>query len=129
MCSPSLVIIVEACFSGESQGGSLLKNFSGLAIPAAAETQLTVLTAARNEQVASWDEESRQGLFTRFLLEGLQGKADNTRYGQRDGRVTLQEIKGYLDREMTYIARRRYGRDQNATVRGKMQEVLVTLPQ
>lgn len=125
----SVKVYLDACFSGESQGGSLLKNFSGLAIPAAAETQLTVLTAARNEQVASWDEESRQGLFTRFLLEGLQGKADNTRYGQRDGRVTLQEIKGYLDREMTYIARRRYGRDQNATVRGKMQEVLVTLPQ
>jgi hypothetical protein len=105
-----------------------LKNFSGLAIPAAPETELTVLTAARNEQVASWDVESRQGLFTRFLLEGLQGKADEARDGRRDGRVTLQEIKGYLDREMTYIARRHYGRDQNATVRGNLEEILSTLP-
>ena len=124
----SVRIYLDTCFSGESQGGSLLKNLSGLAIPAALETQLTVLTAARNEQVASWDEESRQGLFTRFLLEGLQGKADDARYGRRDGRVTLQEIKGYLDREMTYLARRRYGRDQNATVRGNLEEILSTLP-
>jgi hypothetical protein len=124
----SVRVYLDACFSGESQGGSLLKNFSGLAIPAAPETELTVLTAARNEQVASWDVESRQGLFTRFLLEGLQGKADDARYGRRDGRVTLQEIKGYLDREMTYIARRHYGRDQNATVRGNLEEILSTLP-
>ena len=132
----SVRVYLEACFSGESQGGPVVKNFSGLAIPPekkglfglALPPQLTVLTAARSNEVASWDEELRQGLFTRFLLEGLQGAADEPRYGQRDGRVTLHEIKGYLDREMTYAAKRRYGRDQNATVRGNMEEILAILP-
>lgn len=129
----SVRIYLDTCFSGESQGGALLRNVSGLAIPVGLgvnpNSRLTILTAARSEQVASWDEEARLGLFTRYLLEGLQGAADRSRFGQRDGRVTLQEVKGYLDREMTYIARRRYGRDQNATVSGNMQEVLSSLQQ
>jgi hypothetical protein len=124
----SIRVYLDTCFSGESPGGPLLRSFSGLAIPAAPETALTVVTAASNEQLASWDEEAQLGLFTRYLLDGLQGAADDSRFGQRDGRVTLQEIKGYLDREMTYIARRRYGREQNVTARGNMQEVLARLP-
>jgi hypothetical protein len=69
------------------------------------------------------------GQFICVLLEGLQGKADDTRYGRRDGRATWKEIKGYQDREMTYIARRRYGRDQNATIRDNLEKILATLPQ
>ncbi len=124
----SVKVYLDTCFSGESPGGSLLPKFSGLVIPTELETTLTVLTAARNDQLASWDDEARLGLFTRYLLEALGGEADDSRYGQRDGRVTLQEVKGYLDREMTYVARRRYGREQNATASGNMQDILAKLP-
>ena len=91
------------------------------------EMQITVLTAAQGNQVASWDEEARQGLFTKYLLAALYGAGDNRPYGNSDGRVTLREVKSYLDREMTYAARRQFGRDQKATIRGDLNKVLAIL--
>ena len=82
------------------------------------------ITAAQGDQFASWDEDAKHGLFTKHLLEALEGKADAKRYGNGDGKVTVGEIKNYLDREMTYQARRRYNRDQSATVSGDRKLVL-----
>ena len=82
------------------------------------------ITAAQGDQFASWDEDAKHGLFTKHLLEALAGKADAKRYGNRDGKVTLAEVKNYLDREMTYQARRRYNRDQTAAVSGDRELVL-----
>ena len=48
-------------------------------------------------------------------------------YGNADKRITLSEIKAYLDREMTYAARRRYGREQQAMVSGDPEKVIVIL--
>ena len=41
-----------------------------------------------------------------------------------DGKATLGEVKAYLDREMTYQARRRFSRYQHATVSGDLKTVL-----
>ena len=82
------------------------------------------MTAAQGDQFASWDEDAKHGLFTKHLLEALEGKADAKRYGNRDGKVTVAEVKNYLDREMTYQARRRYNRDQTAAVFGDRKLVL-----
>jgi hypothetical protein len=122
----SLVVFMDACFSGESQRGRLISGTSGIAVTpiASARSSLTVITAARGDQVASWDEVARQGLFTKYLLEALNGAADAARYGNGDGEITASEVKAYLDREMSYAARRRFGRAQNATVGGDPAKVL-----
>jgi|GEM_PF-2724329 cytidylate kinase len=41
--------------------------------------------------------------------------------------LTLAELRTYLDEEMTYQARRRYNRDQKASVQGKLDSVLATV--
>ncbi len=122
----SLVVYMDACFSGESQRGRLIAGTSGIVVTPKRPTgsELTVITAARGDQVASWDEDAKQGLFTRYLLEALGGAADARRYGNGDGKVTTSEVKAYLDREMTYAARRQFGRVQNATVGGDLSKVL-----
>ncbi|MBT5195544.1 MAG: hypothetical protein HOM07_24615, partial [Rhodospirillaceae bacterium] len=61
------------------------------------------------------------------LLEALSGTADGEGFGNGDGRVTLAELHAYLDDEMTYQARRRWSRDQNASIQGNPDSVLVTL--
>ena len=87
--------------------------------------KMVVVTASRGDQVASWDKNAKHGLFTKHLLDALNGAADKEpRTGNKDGKVTLGEVKAYLDREMTYQARRRFSRDQNATVRGDLKTVL-----
>ena len=48
-------------------------------------------------------------------------------YGNGDSKVTLAELQAYLDDEMTYQARRRYNRDQKASVQGKLDSVLATV--
>ena len=85
--------------------------------------EIVVLAAARGDQLASWDEEAQQGLFTRYFLEAVDGAAD----ADKDGEIDLEEVELYLDRTMTKRARRDFRRKQNAWVRGPPETVLVVL--
>ena len=126
----SITVYLDTCFSGTSHGGSLMRAASGLTITPKLPDQpdkLTILTAAQANQIASWDNEAGHGLFTRHLLAALNGAADQDGYGDGDGRVTLGEVKRFLDEEMTYQARRRFGRDQLANVVGGDSVVLATV--
>lgn len=89
---------------------------------------MTVITAATGDQVASWDMGEKQGLFTLHLLKALAGAADQDDYGNGDSNVTLAEVRRYLDDEMTYAARRQFGREQKASVSGGDDTVLAVLP-
>ena len=123
----SVTVLLDACFSGESPNGVLIEATSGIRISAKspkAADNLIVLTAARGDQLASWDRDAKLGLFTRYVLEGLRGAADGSQYGNADGRVTLGEVAAFLDDEMTYQARRRYGRRQTAHVQGSEDRVI-----
>ena len=123
----STQVFVDACFSGDSPNGMLIRSASGITIKIKtpeAGGGMTVVTAAQGDQFASWDEDAKHGLFTKHLLEALNGTADGEDYGNQDGKVTLAELRTYLDEEMTYQARRRYNRDQKASVQGKLDSVL-----
>jgi hypothetical protein len=123
----SVTVFLDACFSGDSPKGMLIRAASGINVtPRKLEAArgLTILTAARGDQLASWDEDARQGLFTHHLLAALYGKADGAGYGGVDGKATLSEVKKYLDEEMSYQARRRYGREQTVSVQGADGTVL-----
>jgi peptidoglycan hydrolase-like protein with peptidoglycan-binding domain len=127
----SMVVYLDACFSGESQKGMLVQATSGLTVEARlpdTSKSMVVVTAAQNDQFASWDEDAKHGLFTKHLLEALRGEADGEGYGNRDGKVTLAELHSYLDEEMTYQARRRWSRDQNASVQGVGSTILSIFP-
>lgn len=125
----SVTVFLDACFSGESPGGPLVRAASGIRVtpkPGPA-VPFTVLSAAAKDQVASWDKDAGHGLFTKHLLDALYGAADDKRYGNEDSRITVSEVKRYLDREMSYAARRHFGREQQATVIGDPEKVIVTL--
>jgi uncharacterized caspase-like protein len=125
----SVTVFIDACFSGESPRGTLVRDASGIGVipKETPKAELTVMTAASRNQVASWDKNAQHGLFTHHLIQGLSGAADEDRYGKADRQVTLEEIRGYLDREMTYAARRHYGRDQQAMVYGDPARIIVNL--
>lgn len=125
----SMAVYLDACFSGESEKGTLVRATSGLTVQPRlpkSSTGMVVVTAAQNDQFASWDEDAKHGLFTKHLLEALRGKADGKEFGNGDGKVSLGELKSYLDEEMTYQARRRWSRDQNASVQGAGGVVLAS---
>ena len=125
----SVTVYLDACFSGDSPKGMLVRATSGLVVtprkPEAA-SGLVILTAASGDQFASWDEDAKHGLFTLHLLKALRGAADKDKFGNGDGKVTLGEAKKYLDDEMTYQARRLFGRTQTVSVQGEASLVLST---
>ena len=56
----------------------------------------------------------------------MLGRAD-IKSGDGDGKVTLAEIRGYLQSEVPYQARRRYGRDQTPQALGHANQVIAGL--
>jgi len=126
--SKSVSVFLDACFSGDSQKGKLVRATSGILIePKLPQTSsgMTVITASQGDQVSSWDFAAKHGLFTKHLLDGLYGQADGDDYGNGDGKVSLGEVRKYLDDRMTRAARRAFGRHQKAWVKGINASVLV----
>ncbi|WP_420546712.1 SUMF1/EgtB/PvdO family nonheme iron enzyme [Curvivirga sp.] len=120
----SVTILLDACFSGDSGGGMLIRNASPVfmesEVPETSGENMTVITAASGTQLASWDQNAQHGLFTHHLLDALYGDADDN----TDGQITALEVKSYLDKKMTRAARRNYRREQDASLSGEVSAVL-----
>ncbi len=123
----SKTVLIDACFSGASPKGMLIKAASPVFIKPLTSSVgpgMTVLTAASGDQLASWDKEAKHGLFTNHFLDAVYGKAD----GNNDGNITAEEIKGYLDDKMSRAARRIYRRIQEATLMGNADIIMNSYP-
>ena len=62
-----------------------------------------------------------------YLLKALNGAADKKPYGNEDHKVDLAEVQKYVNLEVTYMARRQYGRDQNPQISGNSAFVFSSL--
>ncbi|MBL6946391.1 MAG: SEL1-like repeat protein [Rhodospirillales bacterium] len=115
----SVTVVLEACFSGASQGGTVIPKASGIHVrPKVARIpgNITVIAAGSPDQLASWEQDGSHGLFTKYYLTGMSGLADQKPHGNADGKVSYNEVKSYLKRTLTYFARRYYGRDQEVQI-------------
>jgi hypothetical protein len=122
----NVLVILEACFSGDSHQGMLIRAASGIFVQPKLPKQmgkLTVLTAAQGDQLASWDEKAQHGMFTERFLRAVYGAADKD--GNR--KVTLSEIKTYVGKQVRRAARRTYGREQQPAIKGDERNVLAIL--
>ena len=111
----SVTVILEACFSGSSQAGSLFTKSSPITPTAIAPfipANVKVIAAGSERQMASWEEDSSHSLFTKYFLKAMSGEGD----ANKDGKVSDAELKEYLSDTMTYYARRYYGRDQKVQI-------------
>jgi len=121
-------VVIDACFSGSSANGQLLKGVSGLTARLKSEPKASVvadllLTSAGMDQVASWYPEKGHSLFTYFFLKGIQGEADNN----KDGSITLGEMKVWLNDQVPYMARRITGNQQQPVMLGNDDDTLVII--
>ena len=111
----SMTLILEACFSGGSQSGSLISKASPIIITpkkTMIPANVKVIAAGSETQMASWEEDSSHSLFTKYFLKAMSGEGDSN----KDGKVSDTELKEYLSDTMTYYARRYYGRDQKVQI-------------
>jgi hypothetical protein len=115
----SVTVVLEACFSGASQSGSVITQASPIYLKAketSIPSGITVIAAGAANQIASWEQDSSSGLFTKYFLMGMSGEADAAPYGNGDGKIGYDELGSYFKDTLTYYARRYYGRDQTVQI-------------
>lgn len=90
MNAKSVVVFMDACFSGSQRGEGMLASARGVAIkakPASPQGNMVVFSAASGDETAYPYKEKGHGLFTYFLLKKLQ---------ETKGSVTLGELGNYI---------------------------------
>jgi WD40 repeat protein len=105
------LIIMDACQSGGSvellatRGAAEEKAIAQLSRSAG----IHVMASAGSEQFATEFTELGHGLFTYVLIRGLEGEADGA---PKDGKVTIYELKSYIDDQVPEMTRKLKGKPQ-----------------
>lgn len=119
-----ITVVLDACFSGSSPGGDLIREASPAVMAKIDPTKeipenFNVLAATAENQFANWLREEQHGLFTYYFLKGLQGTADDG-----DKELTWGELKNYVIREVSRAAVTQ-DREQNPVFNGDESRILV----
>lgn len=105
------LIVMDACQSGASvellaaRGAMEEKAIAQLARSAG----IHVMASAGSEQFATEFTSLGHGLFTHVLIRGLQGEADGA---PKDGKVTIYELKSFVDDQVPEVTRKLKGNPQ-----------------
>nr|WP_274522516.1 caspase family protein [Halorhodospira halochloris] len=115
-------VVIDACFSGFSQEGEIMDEMSPALLrveePDLVDERIRVVAAGESDQVASWYSDEGHGLFTWYFVQGITGEADLS----GDGKISFAELDDYLTEEVSYMARRLFGRQQTPQIRVKDQD-------
>lgn len=107
-----IVVMLDSCFAGTGERSVIAKGTRPVVInvenPLLAGEKIVVLTAGTGAQTSSTYHQKSHGLFTYFLLKGLQGAADMN----QDRKIDLAELYAYLKPQVQGMARREFNNDQ-----------------
>ena len=90
MSAKSVIVFLDACFSGSNRDGSMLASARGVALKskqAAPQGNMVIFSAASADETAFPYEEKGHGMFTYYLLKKFQ---------ESKGGATLGEISSYV---------------------------------
>jgi uncharacterized caspase-like protein len=122
-----ITIVIDSCFSGNSDKGMLFKNISPAMVRVKKQYKgprnALIITSAAVDEVSSWYGEKKHSLFTYYFFKGLQGDADF----DGDDQIIVSEMKKYLKENVPYMARRITGAEQNPVISGDDKETIVTI--
>ena len=100
--SDRLVFIVDTCYSGASGGRTVSVADIRAGISDGFLDRVTggkgkiILTASAANEVSAESDEMQHGIFTHFLIKGLQGEADS----DGDGLITVDEVYTYVSKQV-----------------------------
>jgi hypothetical protein len=125
----SVLVLLETEF-GDDHGAYVLPpnlpETSNQALPRAPLPNLTVMVASDRGQRTLMDSTYDIGLFTRYLIEGLAGKADLRPIGNGDGSLDSAEIYAYTAAMVELAARKTFGLLQNPVYSSPTTPVLTS---
>ena len=92
----SVTMFMDACYSGQIRTGeTLLASARPIAIQPKASSfpaNFNVISASAPDQLASSSPDLKHGVFSYFLMKGMEGEADEN----KDGNITMDEMQTYL---------------------------------
>jgi len=118
-----VIFITDSCYSGAAGGRTFLSASRRAGISEAFLSRLSkgkgrvVLTASRAGEVSEERDELGHGVFTYYLLKGLQGPADL----DADGLITVDEAYSYVSRYVPEVT----GQNQHPVKKGEMEGQLI----
>ena len=102
----SMLLVIDACYSGVGRGGEPLGEGKRLAVPSYALSggkQTAIWTAAQDNEMAGPYAPAKHGVFTYFVIGAMRGWADGILSGRPDDQVTLDEAQEYVGRAMRTV--------------------------
>lgn len=120
----SVTIFLDSCYSGVARSGETL--LSG-ARPVVLKSNkklfpddFTVITASQADQISSSSPDLKHGIFSYYLMRGMEGEADS----DKDGRITVGEMHRYLTEQVARQAGM-MNRRQEPQIVGDLDRILV----
>jgi uncharacterized caspase-like protein len=96
----SVTVFLDTCYSGEARDHEMLISGRPIIIKAKKQSipnAFTLFSAASNEQISRPLEEAKHGMFSYFLMKGMEGDADVN----ADNKITAQELHNYVRENVT----------------------------
>ena len=91
----SVTVFLDTCYSGTTRGTDMLIASRPIAIKALEQSipsNFTVFSAAAGDQTSKPLEEAKHGMFSYFLMKGMEGDADSN----NDKKITALELHNFV---------------------------------
>ena len=120
----SVTVFLDACYSGINKNGeAIIANARPLSLKAKAEAvppNFSVFSASAADEISQSSSELKHGLFSYYLMRGLEGEADSN----HDGDLSMTEMFDYL-KQSVEINSQLIGRKQSPTLAGESSRMLI----
>ena len=120
----SVTMFIDSCYSGQIRTGETLlasaRPVSIMVQETAYPPEFTVITASAADQIASSSPDLKHGIFSYYLMKGLEGEADEN----KDGTITIGKLQSYLAERVPRFAMT-MSRKQEPQLTGDANRVLV----
>ena len=120
----SITAFLDTCYSGLTRGNEMLVADARPVMIVSDESNvspnITLFSASANNEIASGFNETKHGLFSYYMMKGLEGDADSN----GDKKITTGELHAFLLTNVKKQAQR-LGREQTPQLSGDPDKVLV----
>ena len=125
----NVTIFLDTCYSGVSRDEKTLLA-SARPVRIVADEQdtpdnFTIFSASQLDQISSGLKEAKHGIFSYYLMKGLEGNADGALGTDKDYKITNGELLAYMDQNVSQKAAE-LGRQQNPSLAGDPDKILMS---
>ncbi len=116
----SVTVFLDTCYSGATRGTDMLISSRPINIRAIEQSipnNFTVFSAAAGDQTSKPLEEAKHGMFSYFLMKGMEGDAD----ANNDNKITARELHAYVEQNVVQQS----SGSQTPELQGDKERVLV----